>query len=272
MKYTKEEALIHKEYHSALCELLFQLADDDFILAYRGSEWLGLAPHIEEDVAFSSISQDMMGHAVIFYGMLEDLGIGKANDLAHDRPAEERKNAILLERVNGPGTYLHEPHYDWAFAVVRSYFYTGIKKIKIASLKNSSYIPLSQAAVKIEMELYYHLLHWKTWFTQLLGAGGEAKKRIEDAMAAVFPDLDGVFSFGAARTMFIRLALITSEEEIRQEWIQMMRPIFESLGINMPNSFGLESGNGRDGVHTEDLEAALKTLTEVYRIDQTASW
>lgn len=51
----------------ALTSLLYQLADDDFILAYRGSEWLGLAPHIEEDVAFSSISQDTMGHAAMFY-------------------------------------------------------------------------------------------------------------------------------------------------------------------------------------------------------------
>ncbi|WP_420812925.1 Phenylacetic acid catabolic protein, partial [Peribacillus acanthi] len=57
-----------------LIELLYQLADDDFILAYRGSEWLGLAPHIEEDVAYSSINQDTMGHAVMFYRLLEELG------------------------------------------------------------------------------------------------------------------------------------------------------------------------------------------------------
>ena len=61
-------------YKSALIALLYQLADDDFLIAYRGSEWLGLAPHIEEDVAFSSISQDTMGHAAMFYQLLEELG------------------------------------------------------------------------------------------------------------------------------------------------------------------------------------------------------
>lgn len=58
----------------AIKELLLHLADDDFIHAYRGSEWLGLAPHIEEDVASSSIAQDTMGHAAIFYQLLEEIG------------------------------------------------------------------------------------------------------------------------------------------------------------------------------------------------------
>ena len=69
------------EYKEAITSLLFQLADDDFLYAFRGSEWLGLAPHIEEDVASSSISQDSMGHAAMYYKLLEDLGVGKADDL-----------------------------------------------------------------------------------------------------------------------------------------------------------------------------------------------
>ncbi len=109
----------HPDGQEALVELLFQLADDDFLFAYRGSEWLGLAPHIEEDIAFSSISQDTMGHAAMYYQLLEDLGCGSADELAHARPASARRNAVLLERANGPGHYLREPRYDWAFTVVR---------------------------------------------------------------------------------------------------------------------------------------------------------
>ena len=128
---------LNQEYKKAVVDLLFQLADDDFLFSYRGSEWLGLAPHIEEDVASSSISQDSMGHAAMYYKLLEELGAGKADDLAHGRPANERKNCILVERVNGPGNYMEDPDYDWAFAVVRNYFYTLAKKLKIQSLKQS---------------------------------------------------------------------------------------------------------------------------------------
>ena len=123
----KIEEIIHTVDNSAIKELLLQLADDDFIHSYRGSEWLGLAPHIEEDIASSSISQDTMGHAAMFYQLLEELGEGDANQLAHDRPANERRNAIILELVNGPGYYMEQPDYDWAFAVVRNYFYTQAK-------------------------------------------------------------------------------------------------------------------------------------------------
>lgn len=90
---TPQEAIQNKQYKMALIELLYQLADDDFILAFRGSEWLGLAPHIEEDIAYASINQATMGHAVMYYELLESLGEGSADELAHERKASERKNA-----------------------------------------------------------------------------------------------------------------------------------------------------------------------------------
>lgn len=257
---------------SVLVDLLYQLADDDFILAYRGSEWLGLAPHIEEDVAFSSISQDMMGHAAMFYQLLEDIGEGNVDELAHARSVKERKNAILLELVNGTGHYLSEPKYDWAFAVVRNYFYVQAKKVKMDSLKTSSYKPLAEIAVNINMELYYHLLHWKTWFIQLISAGGEARKRMEAAISKVFDDFHGVLTLGPSGSKMAEHKLIDAEEILQRKWRIVMKPIFESVNLSMPESFGMKHGNGRIGEHTEDLHSALAILAEVYNINRAASW
>ncbi|MHC0035478.1 1,2-phenylacetyl-CoA epoxidase subunit PaaC [Pseudoneobacillus sp. C159] len=260
-----------KTNNEALHELLFQLADDDFILAYRGSEWLGLAPHIEEDVAFSSISQDTMGHAAIFYQLLEDLQVGNANDLAHNRAAEERRNAILLEKVNGPGHYLVEPRYDWAFAVVRNYFYIMAKKVKMDSIKQGSYQPLVEAATKVNFEIYYHILHWKTWFTQLLKAGGEARTRMEAAIQTVSLDMDGVIHLGDREKAMVESGLISSSAELKNQWTLLIKPILEDVQVTLP-TFGMKNGNGRNGEHTKDLEDALTTLTEVYQSDPTAAW
>lgn len=259
-------------YKSALRALLYQLADDDFIVAYRGSEWLGLAPHIEEDVAFSSISQDTMGHAAMFYQLLEDLGEGDMDNLAHSRPATERRNAVLLEMVNGPGHYLTKPKYDWAFAVVRNYFYVQAKKIRMESLKNSSYQPLAHLAINVNMELFYHLLHWRTWFIQLMNAGGEARKRMEAAIERVFNDFEGVLTLGPEGQEMRRLRLIEDEEELKQRWRSVMLPTFESVNFAMPNSFGMKSGNGRMGEHLQDLEDALAILSEVFNIDPAVNW
>lgn len=257
----------------AIKELLLQLADDDFIHSYRGAEWLGLAPHIEEDVASASISQDTMGHAAIYYKLLDELGEGDADKLAHDRPAKERRNAIILELVNGPGHYMKDPDYDWAFAVVRNYFYTQAKAIKVQSLHSCSYEPLAEVAQKVQMELYYHLMHWKTWFVQLLGSGHlEAVSRMEAAIGKTMPDFAGVFSLGQYGEEMVELGLIEGEADLQKKWIEAINPIFESVGLETTIEIGMARGDGRNGQHTEDLENALKTLSEVYATDKAASW
>ncbi|WRP08759.1 1,2-phenylacetyl-CoA epoxidase subunit PaaC [Rossellomorea aquimaris] len=272
MKVKNPNDIPNGDYKEALLSLLYQLADDDFILAYRGSEWLGLAPHIEEDVAFSSINQDTMGHATMFYQLLEELGEGDQDHLAHGRKASERRNAILLEEVNGSGHYLQEPRYDWAFAVVRHYFYSVAKKVRIDSLKNSSYEPLAEMAIKINTELYYHLLHWKTWFIQLMNAGGEARERMNKAIERVLKEFQGVLTLGPMGKEMSLMALIEGEESLTKRWELALQPVFQSTQLSFPPNVSMKKGNGRLGEHTPELDTALSTLSEVYNTNPAASW
>ncbi|MEI5908992.1 1,2-phenylacetyl-CoA epoxidase subunit PaaC [Bacillus spongiae] len=261
----------HKK-NKVLTELLYQLADDDFIHAYRGSEWLGLAPHIEEDVAFSSINQDTMGHATMLYGLLEELGEGNVDELAHERESATRRNAVLLELVNGPGHYMEEPRYDWAFTVVRNYFYVTWKKVKMESLKQSSYQPLADVAVKVNMELYYHVMHWKTWIIQLFNATDESRNRMMEALRRVCEEFADVISLGEYGPGMVDLELIESKEELLKKWTSFVKPVFQTINLPVPTDFTAKSGNGRSGHHTTELNEALNTLSEVFRFDRTASW
>jgi ring-1,2-phenylacetyl-CoA epoxidase subunit PaaC len=261
------------EYKKALVELLYQLADDDLLISYRGSEWLGLVPHIEEDVAYSSITQNTMGHAAIYYQLLEELGEGKADDLAHARSASVRKNAILLEEANGTGHWLYqEPKYDWAFAVVRNYFYEVMKKHKIESLKTSSYEPLAQVAVKVQSETIYHLMHWRTWFNQLINAQGEARDRMKAAIDKAWKDVGGLLSHGPSREAMANAGLIDSEEVLKERFVAVIKDVFENLNLEYPGEPGMERGDGRTGVHTPDLKDAIDTLAEVYNLDSAVPW
>jgi len=269
---TPEQAQQDPKYYAALKELLFQLADDDFILAFRGSEWLGLAPHIEEDVAFSSISQNMMGHAAMYFQLLEDLGAGNADALAHDRSPQNRRNAVGLELVNGPGTYLEHPQYDWAFTVVRHYFYESYKTIKLNSLKTSSYQPLAHAAAKMKIEQYYHLMHWRTWFQQLLNAGGEARVRMLKAVERVWADFGGVLTLGRSGSEFAQHQLIAGEEELKKQFFNELSPVCIAVELTMTAKPSMVNGNGRMGEHTNDLEQAILTLSEVYRSEPNVIW
>lgn len=254
----------------ALASLLYQLADDDFLYAYRGSEWLGLAPHIEEDVASSSIAQDSMGHAAMYYQLLEEIGEGKADALAHVRLAHERKNSVLVERVNGPGYYMENPEYDWAYAVVRNYCYTLAKKVRIDSLKKSSYTPLAALAVKVNMELYYHLLHWQTWFTQLYQSTETARQKMDAALERVLADFGDLFDYGKASELIDEMRLIEGQGILLDRWYQALTPVLVDLNVTLPEM--KMTYNGRNGEHSPDLNDALSTLGEVYLLDQSAVW
>src|SRR5919106_1515200 len=90
---------------ASLIALITALADDELIIGHRHSEWTGYAPHIEEDVAFSSIGQDGSGHAANLNALVAEMSGGGADSLALGRDPHEYRNAVLCERPNG----------DWEF-------------------------------------------------------------------------------------------------------------------------------------------------------------
>lgn len=248
----------------ALLDLLLQLADDDLVHGHRSSEWLGLAPDLEEDIAFSSISQDEVGHAAFYYGLIAQLTGQDENELAFARPGSERRNARLLEQPNG----------DWAETIVRSYFYDTFEQVRLEALLQSTYQPLVQGAAKILREERYHLLHMKTWFERLLIAGGEASLRMQEAITRVWADLGDLFSLGASGHVLSDSGIFPATDDILyQGWKALVQPVFDGLSTSWPGDVSrISDHSGRLGNHTQALDELLATMTEVYRSDTAAKW
>jgi ring-1,2-phenylacetyl-CoA epoxidase subunit PaaC len=269
---TVEEVHVNKELKEALLSLLYQIADDNFIMGYRGSEWLGLAPHLEADVAFCSIAQDHMGHAASIYQLLERLGEGKADDIAHLREANQYRNAILTERPNGSGDFIVNPDYDWAYAVVRQYIFDLFEEQRMSLLKQSTFTPLAQLANKIMREKMYHKLHGEIWIKQMATSTDQAKSKLDSAIERVWIDLEGLFELGEFGEKMVEYGLITSEEERRDVFLKRLKNVFDQFQINWPGEPTSGALNGRLGQHTNDLETALDIISEVYRLDPAADW
>jgi len=249
-----------------LVELLYQLADDELVIGHRDSEWLGLAPHLEEDIAFGSIAQDEVGHAAAFYHMLEELGLGGADDLAFLRPAAERRNAVLVERPNGEGTYLQDPAFDWGYTVARRLAYDLHDAIRLEALGQSAYRPLAQLAGKIRREERYHLLHHATWFRRLAEGTEESRRRLCTGIERAWEDVGGLF-VGAASEYWP-----VSPSEVRDRWVEELRPQFHAVGLAFPLHIPAPALDGRAGQHTPALGALLETMGEVYRTAPGAAW
>jgi ring-1,2-phenylacetyl-CoA epoxidase subunit PaaC len=156
---------------------LVAIADDELVLGWRDSEWTGMAPFLEEDVAFSSIAQTEIGHARALYEVAAvELGTG-ADELAFDRRPEEYRSTPLVE--------LNLMH-DWARTIARRVLYEAADEIRVAALREADSPELAGLAEKIDREEVYHRLHAEMW-TQRLQASDEARGRFEAALEELWP-------------------------------------------------------------------------------------
>jgi ring-1,2-phenylacetyl-CoA epoxidase subunit PaaC len=142
---------------NARAQHLLEIADDELILGWRDSEWTGIAPFLEEDVAFSSIAQNEIGHARALYELAgRELGT-TADELAFDRRPEEYRCCALVEA--------RLPEWEWTIA--RHVLYEQADAARLERLKSSGDDELEGLAAKIDREEAYHRLHAEMWHERL---------------------------------------------------------------------------------------------------------
>ena len=149
--------------------LLLAIADDELVLGWRNSEWTGIAPVLEEDVAFSSIAQNEIGHARALYQLLSD----DADALAFDRDPAEYRCSPLVELRFVP---------DWARTIARHVLYEAADRLRIERLKGSSDKAVAGLAAKIDREEVYHRLHAEMWANRL-----RDEPRYREALEELWP-------------------------------------------------------------------------------------
>jgi ring-1,2-phenylacetyl-CoA epoxidase subunit PaaC len=158
-------------------ETLLAVADDELIVGWRDSEWTGIAPTLEEDVAFSSIAQNEIGHARALYELAAvELGTD-ADALAFDRAPDDYRCAQLVE--------LHLM--DWAHSIARRYLYEEADRVRLEALLRSGDAELAGLAAKIDREEVYHRLHAELWAARL-----RDEPRFTAAVAELWPYALGV--------------------------------------------------------------------------------
>jgi ring-1,2-phenylacetyl-CoA epoxidase subunit PaaC len=162
-------------------DLLLSIADDELILGWRNSEWTGIAPFLEEDVAFSSIAQNEIGHARALYELAaRELGT-TADELAFDRKPSEYRSAPLVELRR----------LEWARTIARHWLYETADEIRLAALKASDDPEIAGLAAKIDREEAYHRMHAEMWIERLLSTE-EGRSRLNEAVDELWPYALGV--------------------------------------------------------------------------------
>ena len=162
---------------NARASLLLSIADDELILGWRDSEWTGIAPTLEEDVAFSSIAQNEIGHARALYELAAVELDSDADALAFDRTPEEYRCAPFVElRL-----------LDWAHTIARRYLYEEADRVRLNALRASDDTEVAGLAAKIDREEVYHRMHAEMWAARL-----RDEPRFRDAVNELWPYALGV--------------------------------------------------------------------------------
>ena len=134
-------------------DLLLEIADDELVLGWRNSEWTGIAPLLEEDVAFSSIAQNEIGHARALYELAAaELGT-TADELAFDRAPEEYRCAPFVELRR----------LEWAPTIARHWLYETADELRIAWLKENADEALAERVGLDEVEPVERGTHVAEW-------------------------------------------------------------------------------------------------------------
>ena len=154
-------------------DFLLELADDELVLGWRNSEWTGIAPFLEEDVAFSSIAQTEIGHARAWYELAaQELGTDP-DALAFDREPGEYRCAPFVELRLVP---------DWAGTIARHWLYETADAIRLQVLVASEKGEVRGLAEKIEREETYHRMHAEMWRGRL-----DDDPRFREAVERLWP-------------------------------------------------------------------------------------
>jgi ring-1,2-phenylacetyl-CoA epoxidase subunit PaaC len=193
---------------------LIEYADDELILGWRDSEWTGIAPSLEEDVAFSSIAQNEIGHARALYELAaRELGTD-ADALAFDRDPSDYRSAPLVQ----------QRRMDWAHTIARHFLYETADELRLDVLKRSDDSEVAGLAAKMDREEAYHRMHARMWHGRL-----QREPRYEEALSELWPLALGVVATEQRAKLASRVGREEVEaierngasDELRELWEEM---------------------------------------------------
>lgn len=248
-------------------EFLLAFADDEHLMGQQHTEWIGVAPFLEEDLAFSSIGQDELGHAALLYELVLELDDIEPTDTAIDalafgRPDSDYRSCHLVEYTTR----------DWAEALVRHWLYDTFEAARWQLVSESSLTKLASIAHKALREEAFHRRHADALLDQLLGSP-EARARILGALEAVAPLVPGLCEGTAGEAAAVASGTVAGPTaDLLQP---LLAAIVERFSGSATGDLSVgDSGNGQAGRTRRSIwfEPLMARMREVLDYDPEAVW
>lgn len=249
--------------NEALFQYLLRLGDDSLILGQRLGELCGHGPILEEDIALTNISLDLIGQTTSllnYAGEVESNG-RDGDKLAFLRFEHQYTNLLLVEQPNG----------DFADTIMRQFLFDAYRKPLFDLLIDSNDKQLSAIAEKSLKETRYHLKHTSEWVIRLGDGTEESHQRIQKALDNLWRYADEIFYTDEVDVELTKSGILPDLSGVRSEWENTIKSIFSEATISIPsNNWKFEGG--RKGRHSEHMGYILSELQYMQRAYPNLEW
>lgn len=243
---------------TVLTDYILHLADTTLILSQRNSEWCGHGPILEQDIAITNISLDLLGQSRNFYQYAAALMNNGATEdsLAYLRKEREYKNLLLAEQPNG----------DWGQTILRQYLFSQYQYLLFEQLQHGSNEQLAAITAKSLKETRYHVRWSSEWVLRLGDGTEESHNRMLKAIDALWTYTGEMFMQAAYENN-----LGIDHAAIRNAWEAKVKALFDEAGLPFPEKVFMQTG-GKMGTHTEQLGFILTELQYMQRAYPNCEW
>jgi ring-1,2-phenylacetyl-CoA epoxidase subunit PaaC len=248
---------------NALFEYLLRMGDDSLILGHRLSEWCGHGPILEEDIALTNLSLDLIGQATAIFeyaGKVEGKGRSE-DDLAFLRFDKDYRNLLLVERPNG----------DFGVTIMRQFLFDAYRKPLFERLVNSSDEMIAAIAAKSLKETKYHLKHSSEWVIRLGDGTEESHDRIQEALNDLWKYAAELFYEDEVDAELKANGVLPNMGSLKADWEETVHAVLEEATLSTPDNNWTQEG-GRKGLHTEHLGYILAELQYMQRAYPNMEW
>ncbi len=261
----------------SLFQYCLHLADNALILGQRNAEWTGHGPVLEQDIAITNISLDLLGQARNFYQYAANLynqSIDQEKQQVDDwlpylwkdfnRELQEDDLAFLRDEQQFLNLLLTElPKGDWAHSILRQFFFSAFQLYLYEQLHGSDDQQLSAIAEKSIKETAYHLRWSAEWVIRLGDGTEESKKRISSALSDQWMFTGEMFKAASYETVDLSV--------IKEKWMEKIASVFNEAGLEIPKQTWMQQG-GKEGKHTEYMGYLLAEMQHLQRAYPNATW
>lgn len=249
--------------NEALINYILRLADTNFILGQRLSEWCGHGPILEEDIALANIGLDKLGLASSLYKYAATVD-GKGYDEDHYafmRPEREFMNQLLVEQPNG----------DYAVTMVRELFNDAFDFYFLTELQKSKDATLAALAAKSLKEVTYQLRHCSEWVIRFGDGTEESHKRAQAAIQELWRFTGEYFEMNEVDEVLIKAGIGVDLNAIKDKYYKHVAEVIAHAKLTVPLNEYMQTGS-RKGVHTEHLGFILAEAQYMQRMYPGAKW